>query len=57
MTSLQFDSDSGPLLGFHTGQCKRTGCCYNEPVVAIFRTGAGVKGKKKSISVDFMIYL
>ena len=29
----------------HIGQCKRTGCCYNELVVAIFRTGAGVKGK------------
>ena len=30
----------------HTGQCKRTGGRYNELVVAIFRTGAGVKGKK-----------
>ena len=30
----------------HTGQCKSTGGCYNELVVAIFRTGAGVKGKK-----------
>ena len=30
----------------HTGQCKRTGCCYNNPVVAFFSTGAGVTGKK-----------
>ena len=30
----------------HTGQCKSTGGCYNELVVAIFSTGAGVKGKK-----------
>ena len=35
----------------HTGQCKITGGCHNELVVAIFRTGAGVKGKK-SIPVD-----
>ena len=40
----------------HTGQCKRTGGCYKELVVAIFRTGAAVKGIK-SIPVDFMIYL
>ena len=36
----------------HTGQCKST---YNELVVAIFRTDAGVKGKTP-IPVDFMIY-
>ena len=42
--------------GGHTGQCKRTGCCYNELVVAFFSTGGGVKGKK-SIPVDFIIYL
>ena len=30
----------------HTGQCKRTGGCYNELVVAFFSTGGGVKGKK-----------
>ena len=30
----------------HTGQCKRTGRCYNELVVAFFSTGGGVKGKK-----------
>ena len=41
----------------HTGQCKRTGGCYNELVVAFFSTGGGVKGKKKSIPVDFIIYL
>ena len=39
----------------NTGQCKRTGGCYNELVVAIFSTGGGVKGKKKSIPVDFVI--
>ena len=31
---------------YHTGQCKSTGGCYNELVVAILHTGAGVKGKK-----------
>ena len=40
----------------HTGQCKRTGGCYNELVVAFFSTGGGVNGKK-SIPVDFMICL
>ena len=40
----------------HTGQCKRIGGCYNELVVAFLSTGGGVKGKK-SIPVDFMIYL
>ena len=30
----------------HTGQCKRTGGCYNELVVAFFRTGDGLKGKR-----------
>ena len=29
-----------------TGQCKRTGGCYNELVVAFFSTGGCVKGKK-----------
>ena len=29
-----------------TCQCKRTGGCYYELVVAFFSTGAGVKGKK-----------
>ena len=44
-------------MGFiHTGQCKRTGGCYNELVVAFLSTGGGVKGKK-SIPVGFMIYL
>ena len=41
----------------HTGQCKRTGGCYNELVVAFVSTGGGVKGKKISIPVDFIIYL
>ena len=45
----------GSLIN-HTGQCKRTGGCYNELVVAFLRTGDGLKGKK-SIPVDFMIYL
>ena len=27
----------------HIGQCKRTGGCYNELVVAFFSTGGGVK--------------
>ena len=40
----------------NTGQCKRTGCCYNELVVTFFRTVDVLKGKK-SIPVDFMIYL
>ena len=40
----------------HTGQCKRTGGCYNELVVAFFSTGGGVKGKKP-MPVVFMIYL
>ena len=44
------------LILYHTGQCTRTGGCYNELVMATFRTGAGIKGKK-SIPVDFMIYL
>ena len=30
----------------HNGQCKRTGGCYNELVVAFYSTGGGVKGKK-----------
>ena len=30
----------------HTGQCKRSGGCYNELVVAFFSTGSGVTGKK-----------
>ena len=30
----------------HTGQCKRTGGCYNELMVAFLRTGDGLKGKK-----------
>ena len=31
---------------YHTGQCKRTGGCYNELVVAFYSSGGGVKGKK-----------
>ena len=40
----------------HTGQCKRTGGCYNDLVVTFFRLVDGLKGKK-SIPDDFMIYL
>ena len=41
----------------HTGQCKRTGGCYNELLVAFFSTGGGVKGKKNLYLLMFMIYL
>ena len=44
----------GHLLS-HTGQCKRTGGCYNELVVAFYSTGGGVKGKK--IYTCRLIYL
>ena len=30
------------LSHYHTGQCKSTGGCYNELVVAYFSTGGGV---------------
>ena len=33
-------SEKGHQGIHHTGQCKSTGSCYNELVVAIFRTGA-----------------
>ena len=49
-------SISSQALYNHTGQCKRTGGCYNELVVAFFSTGGGVKGKK-SKTVVFIIYL
>ena len=47
-------SDHSPITAYfalkhidlvHTGQCKRTGGCYNELVVAFYSTGGGVKGK------------
>ena len=50
------DSIKIPSDMFHTGQCKRTGGCYNELVVAFYSTGGGVKCKK-SIPVDFIIHL
>ena len=34
------------MVTHHTGQCKRTGGCYNELVVEFYSTGGGVKGKK-----------
>ena len=34
------------FAGINTGQCKRTGGCYNELVVAFFSTGGAAKGKK-----------
>ena len=37
----------------HTGQCKRTGGCYNELVVAFFSTGGGVKGEKNLYLLTF----
>ena len=40
--SLQKDLDT-----LHTGQCKSTGGCYNELVVAYFGTGGGVKWWKR----------
>ena len=56
-TGRQFkQSNQLSLPHHHTGQCKRTGGCYNELVVAFFSTGGGLKGKK-SIPVDFIIYL
>ena len=45
------------VRGSHTGQYKSTSGCYNELVVAIFCTHAGVKCKKKSTPADFIIYL
>ena len=42
--------------GVHTGQCKRTGGCYNELVVAFFSTGGGVKGKKFYLLTLLFIY-
>ena len=42
--ALSLDTNCAPLV--HTGQCKRTGGCYNTLVVAFYSTGGGVKGKK-----------
>ena len=39
-------ADATGVSPSHTGQCKRTGGCYNELVVAFFSTCGGVKGKK-----------
>ena len=50
---LLYGTHMGPIWAayiwanpYHTGQCKRTGGCYNELVVAFYSTGGGVKGKK-----------
>ena len=43
ISEIPWDRNSFSL---HTGQCKRTGGCYNELVVAFLRTGDGLKGKK-----------
>ena len=47
---VAFISNKQPLMSIdemvHFGQCKRTGGCYNELVVAFFSTGGGVKSKK-----------
>ena len=37
-----YDDNDG-INYYHTGQCKRTGGCYNKLVVAFFSTGGGVK--------------
>ena len=34
------------VASYYTGQCKRTGGCYYELVVAFYSTGGGVKGEK-----------
>ena len=41
---------------YYTGQCKRTGGCYNELVVAFFSTVGGVKGKKLYLLILWFIY-
>ena len=41
----------------HTGQCKRTGGCYNELVVAFYSTGGGVKGKKKNLYLLTLLFI
>ena len=56
MSGLEGSSLSFFVYLEHTGQCKRTGGCYNELVVAFYSTGGGVKGKK-TIPVDFIVYL
>ena len=38
--------ESPEPLCCHTGQCKHTGGCYKELVVAFFSTGGGVKCEK-----------
>ena len=40
----------------HTGQCKRTGGCNNELVVAFFSTGGSVKGKNLYLLTLWFIY-
>ena len=40
----------------HTGQCKRTGGCYNELVIAFFSTGGGVKVKNLYLLTLLFIY-
>ena len=40
----------------HTGQCKRTGGCYNELLVAFLRTGDGLKGKNLYLLTLWFIY-
>ena len=44
LTHLRLVPKSRVLAHNRTGQCKRTGGCYNELVVAFFSTGGGVKG-------------
>ena len=42
----QYSMHTSLFLYVHTGQCKRTGGCYDELVVAFYSTGGGLKGKK-----------
>ena len=47
MTDTQAFDVTFDFKGTHTGQCKSTGGCYNELVVAYFGTGGGVKWRKR----------
>ena len=47
ITSCKSDLSIKQHVSLHTGQCKSTGGCYNELVVAYFSTGGGVKWQKR----------
>ena len=45
---IQFnDNQQMDTRPYRNGQCKSAGGCYNELVVANFRTGAGIKRQKR----------